>query len=89
MPEWARGQALWAQLQAQVKMDPDEIFQQHKKTCALNEVFGHAGALGANPKPHKLAPTLMLSGRCILIVTRLPRDTACHRHACCAAMTVS
>ncbi len=45
VPEWARGQALWAQLQAQVKMDPDEIFQQHKKTCALNEVFGHAGTL--------------------------------------------
>lgn len=49
MPEWARGQALWAQLQAQVKMDPDEIFQQHKKTCALNEVFGHAGALLCSP----------------------------------------
>lgn len=44
VPEWARGHALWAQLQAQFKMDPDEIFQQHKKTCALNEVFGHAGA---------------------------------------------
>jgi Inner centromere protein, ARK binding region len=49
VPEWARGQALWAQLQAQIKMDPDEIFQQHKKTCALNEVFGHAGASFINP----------------------------------------
>lgn len=63
MPEWARGQALWAQLQAQVKMDPDEIFQQHKKTCALNEVFGHAGA------PPRAMPNTQHT-LCVLSMTR-------------------
>lgn len=45
VPEWARGAALKEQLLRQLTIDPDEIFQQHKKTCALNEVFGHDGAL--------------------------------------------
>ena len=44
VPEWARGATLRDQLAAQLTVDPDDIFQQHKKTCALNEVFGHAGA---------------------------------------------
>jgi len=43
VPDWARGQALRDQLAAQLTVDPDEIFQQHKKTCALSEVFGHDG----------------------------------------------
>lgn len=44
-PSWARRAALDAQLLAQLHVDPDEIFLHNKKTCALNEVFGHAGAL--------------------------------------------
>ena len=43
-PPWARRAALDAQLLAQLHVDPDEIFLHNRKTCALNEVFGHAGA---------------------------------------------
>ena len=32
-----------AQLASQVQQDPDEVFQQHRKTCSLDEVFGAAG----------------------------------------------
>lgn len=46
-PPWARRAALDAQLLAQLHVDPDEIFLHNKKTCALNEVFGHAGAAPA------------------------------------------
>lgn len=28
----------------QVNIDPDEVFQQHKKTCSLDEVFTKPGA---------------------------------------------
>ena len=31
------------QLASQVQTDPDEVFQQHRKTCSLDEVFGHSG----------------------------------------------
>ena len=44
VPEWARGRALVGQLITQVAVDPDEVFQQHQKTCSLDEVFGHSGA---------------------------------------------
>ncbi|KAK9819775.1 hypothetical protein WJX72_002212 [[Myrmecia] bisecta] len=40
VPEWARGRQLLAQLVSQLAVDPDEIFQQHAKTCSLDEVFG-------------------------------------------------
>ena len=43
IPEWARGRALMQQLANQVQTDPDEVFQQHRKTCSLDEGFGHAG----------------------------------------------
>jgi hypothetical protein len=39
VPEWARGRSLMAQLVAQMHIDPDEVFQQHAKTCSLDEVF--------------------------------------------------
>ncbi|KAL0054711.1 hypothetical protein WJX82_001328 [Trebouxia sp. C0006] len=42
IPEWARGRALMQQLATQVQTDPDEVFQQHRKTCSLDEVFGHS-----------------------------------------------
>ncbi|KAL3133279.1 hypothetical protein ABBQ38_007160 [Trebouxia sp. C0009 RCD-2024] len=42
IPEWARGRALMQQLASQVQTDPDEVFQQHRKTCSLDEVFGHS-----------------------------------------------
>jgi len=45
IPEWARGRALMQQLATQVQTDPDEVFQQHRKTCSLDEVFGHSGKL--------------------------------------------
>jgi len=40
VPDWARGKALMAQLFAQMYVDPDEVFQQHAKTCSLDQVFG-------------------------------------------------
>lgn len=40
VPDWARGKALMAQLAAQMYVDPDEVFQQHAKTCSLDQVFG-------------------------------------------------
>ena len=43
IPEWARGRALMQQLASQVQQDPDEVFQQHRKTCSLDEVFGASG----------------------------------------------
>lgn len=39
VPDWARGKALVSQLMAQMYIDPDEVFQQHAKTCSLDEVF--------------------------------------------------
>ncbi len=45
IPEWARGRALMQQLATQVQTDPDEVFQQHRKTCSLDEVFGHSGKI--------------------------------------------
>ncbi|DBA88168.1 TPA: hypothetical protein ACH3X2_005158 [Trebouxia sp. C0005] len=42
IPDWARGRALMQQLASQVQTDPDEVFQQHRKTCSLDEVFGHS-----------------------------------------------
>lgn len=39
VPDWARGKALMAQLFAQMYVDPDEVFQQHAKTCSLDQVF--------------------------------------------------
>jgi hypothetical protein len=41
VPEWAKGNQLRAQLVAQTYVDPDEIFQQHQKTCSLDEVFAN------------------------------------------------
>ena len=41
VPDWARGKQLLSQLTAQVRTDPDEIFQQHLKTCTLDDVFKH------------------------------------------------
>lgn len=46
VPEWARGRALTAQLVAQMYVDPDEVFQQHAKTCSLDEVFALGPADG-------------------------------------------
>lgn len=39
VPDWARGKVLIGQLVAQMYIDPDEVFQQHAKTCSLDEVF--------------------------------------------------
>lgn len=39
VPDWARGKNLMGQLANQLFVDPDEIFQQHQKTCALDDVF--------------------------------------------------
>ena len=47
VPEWARGKALMQQLVAQVYVDPDEVFQQHQKTCSLDDVFASHGESGA------------------------------------------
>ena len=43
VPAWARGRELTNQLIAQVSVDPDEIFQQRQRTCALDEVFSSHG----------------------------------------------
>ena len=48
IPEWARGRALMQQLASQVQQDPDEVFQQHRKTCSLDEVFGASGVTQAS-----------------------------------------
>ena len=45
IPQWARGQQLRAQLQAQYAVDPDQIFQQRVHTCDLSEVFARPGEL--------------------------------------------
>lgn len=42
VPEWARGKTLMAQLAAQMYVDPDEVFQQHAKTCSLDQVFANS-----------------------------------------------
>ena len=39
IPMWAQGGNLRRQIVAQQKLDPDELFQQHEKSCPLNEVF--------------------------------------------------
>ncbi|KDD73624.1 hypothetical protein H632_c1989p1 [Helicosporidium sp. ATCC 50920] len=43
IPAWARGGKLRAQLQAQMRTDPDAIFSNHLKTCPLDQVFAHPG----------------------------------------------
>ncbi len=52
-PAWAQGAELRRQLVAQRAVDPDEIFQQHAKTCSLDEVFDASGAPFLH---HKLNP---------------------------------
>ena len=52
VPDWARGKQLLSQLTAQVRTDPDEIFQQHLKTCTLDDVFKH----GSGGFKHSLLP---------------------------------
>ena len=47
IPQWARGQQLRTQLQAQYAVDPDQIFQQRVHTCDLSEVFARPGELPA------------------------------------------
>ena len=44
VPDWARGRALVVQLLAQQGTDPDEVFQQHKKTLCLDDVFDKSSA---------------------------------------------
>jgi hypothetical protein len=48
-------------LVAQIKMDPDEIFKLHQKTCPLNEVFSSEG------EPPRISCTLpsILTSRAI------------------------
>lgn len=41
-PAWTNRAALDALLRAQEHVDPDEIFEHNKKTCALSEIFVHA-----------------------------------------------
>ena len=43
MPAWARGKELMGQLMAQLAVDPDQIFQQRQRTCALDDVFSAPG----------------------------------------------
>lgn len=43
VPAWARGQELMQGLHAQLATDPDEIFQQRQRTCALDDVFSAPG----------------------------------------------
>jgi hypothetical protein len=47
VPDWARGKALSGQLMTQLYVDPDEVFQQHHKSCSLDDVFGRAGPVKA------------------------------------------
>ena len=47
VPGWARGRALVVQLLAQQGTDPDEVFQQHKKTLCLDDVFDKSSAFKA------------------------------------------
>lgn len=50
------------QLASQVQQDPDEVFQQHRKTCSLDEVFGAAGRIIAVYALQLLCASNMLSG---------------------------
>lgn len=43
VPAWARGRELMNQLVAQLAVDPDDIFQQRQRTCALDDVFSAPG----------------------------------------------
>ena len=47
VPDWARGKALLGQLMAQMHIDPDEVFQQHAKTCSLDDVFASCRKSGS------------------------------------------
>lgn len=44
VPDWARGRALVIQLLAQQGLDPDDVFQHHKKTLCLDDVFDKTSA---------------------------------------------
>ncbi len=48
-------------------MDPDEVFQQHKKTCSLDEVFTKPGERSA-------CAQLMMRGMCECRSTQLKRS---------------
>lgn len=42
----------------QTKVDPDEIFQQHQKTCSLDEVFANGEAKPGRPLSTRARPIL-------------------------------
>ena len=39
IPAWAQDANLRREIVGQQRLDPDELFQQHEKTCPLDEVF--------------------------------------------------
>lgn len=39
IPAWAQDANLRREIIGQQRLDPDELFQQHEKTCPLDEVF--------------------------------------------------
>ncbi|KAK9798147.1 hypothetical protein WJX73_008828 [Symbiochloris irregularis] len=49
IPSWARGKELMGQLLAQLSIDPDEVFQQRQRTCALDDMF----SAPVRPQPGK------------------------------------
>lgn len=56
IPAWAKDANLRKEIQGQQKLDPDELFQQHEKTCPLDEVFAslRSGASHSTAKAHNL-----------------------------------
>lgn len=57
VPDWARGRALVIQLLAQQGLDPDDVFQHHKKTLCLDDVFDKTSACSSLIVSHCLHHT--------------------------------
>ena len=80
-PAWAQGAELRRQLVAQRGVDPDEIFQQHAKTCSLDEVFDVSGALLSPPYCSEIMFSSLQNLWSFTLLEVLVRNTSFPDHA--------
>lgn len=56
----------------QTYVDPDEIFQQHQKTCSLDEVFANGEGRGSSSSSHRMLGSRKLGGPSACLQLCLP-----------------
>ena len=74
------------QLASQLQTDPDEVFQQHRKTCSLDEVFGHSG-LQLNLHINSCRPNVCIPELRCFRGKGTPKVACNQQHTCCTQCT--